>query len=163
MKISDISEPDEKEKLWVIKKLSEFVLNGGGTFRLMLESLNLSYHNAYSAGGMILSNAICVNSDDCPILRGQDAVDFSEKVKREEGIPFTPIPTPKLEKLRREILRDAKRRDQIRECNQKLKDNHDSEQKPVYVLRGLFKDTSFIKENAEKMAQGSTGDDNANM
>ena len=159
----DVVEPDEKEKLWVIKKLSEFVLNGGGTFRMMLETLNLSYHNAYTSGGMIVSNALCANTDDCPILRGQDAIDFSEKVAREESIPFTPIPTPKLEKLRREILRDAKRRDQIEECNRKLKDSENLDQKPVYVLRGLFKDTSFIKENAEKMAQGSTGDDNANV
>ena len=158
-----VAEPDEKEKLWVIKKLSEFVLNGGGTFRMMLEALNLSYHNAYTSGGMILSNALCANADDCPILRGQDSIDFSEKVAREESIPFTPIPTPKLEKLRREILRDAKRRDQINECNKKLKDNQDSDSKTVYVLRGLFKDTTFIKENAEKMAQGPTGDDNANV
>lgn len=159
----DVIEPDEKEKLWVIEQLSKFVLNGGGTFRMMLKALNLSYHNAYTSGGMIVSNALCANADSCPILRGQDSIDFSEKVAREESIPFTPIPTPKLEKLRREILRDAKRRDQIRECNQKLKDNHDSEQKPVYVLRGLFKDTTFIKEHADKMAQESTGDENANM
>ena len=157
----DIVEPDEKEKLWVIEQLSKFVLSGGGTFRLMLEALNLSYHNAYTSGGMIVSNALCSNADSCPILRGQDSIDFSEKVAREESIPFTPIPIPKLEEVRQEILRDAKRRDQIRECNKKIKDNQDS--KTVYVLRGLFKDTTFIKEHADKMAQGSTGDEDANM
>jgi hypothetical protein len=43
-----------------------------------------------------------------PVLSGKAAQDWWDTVEREKNQKFSPIPTPKLENLRKEILANAK-------------------------------------------------------
>ena len=43
-----------------------------------------------------------------PVLNGKDALDWWNKVEREKNQKFSPVPTPKLEDIRKEILANAK-------------------------------------------------------
>lgn len=45
-----------------------------------------------------------------PVLEGEEAEKFWEKVEAEKNQKLSLVPTPKLEELRREILANAKRR-----------------------------------------------------
>jgi hypothetical protein len=44
-----------------------------------------------------------------PVLTGEDARTWWEKVEKEKNQRFYPVPTPKLEEVRREILANAKK------------------------------------------------------
>lgn len=46
-----------------------------------------------------------------PILRGNDAEEWRQKVEEEKDVKLGPVPTPDLEKLRQTILADAKKRE----------------------------------------------------
>jgi len=108
--VNNLREPNENAKLWVLSRISKFITDGGGSFRILLEYLDLEYHPAYNAGGMIITNAICTGADECPILRGEDAIAFTKKVAAEENIPFRPVPTPKLDAISKEILNRGKKK-----------------------------------------------------
>jgi hypothetical protein len=58
--MSIYKEPETDAKLWVINRLATFIheTEGQGTFRKMLEYLNLKYVETYEIGGMTLSNSI---------------------------------------------------------------------------------------------------------
>lgn len=45
-----------------------------------------------------------------PVLEGEEAEEFWNKVESEKDQKLDLVPTPKLEELRREILNNAKRR-----------------------------------------------------
>jgi hypothetical protein len=45
-----------------------------------------------------------------PVLEGEEAEKFWDKVESEKNQKLELVPTPKLEELRQEILRNAKRR-----------------------------------------------------
>jgi len=45
-----------------------------------------------------------------PVLEGEEATNFWDKVLREQDHKVSVVPTPKLEALRQEILADVKRR-----------------------------------------------------
>ena len=54
-------EPPTYAKLWVISQLAQFIHNNkaDGTFRTMIyDYLNLSYQEAYLAGGMVITNSL---------------------------------------------------------------------------------------------------------
>lgn len=51
---------DDKQqvKLETLSQITEFINDGGGSFRKMIEYLDLNYEDAYNSGGMTISNAI---------------------------------------------------------------------------------------------------------
>lgn len=52
-------------KLWTISQIAKFINDGGGTFRkLIYEYLDLDYVDAYEAGGMVITNALCREEDN---------------------------------------------------------------------------------------------------
>jgi hypothetical protein len=59
-------EPSLDGKLWMIDKLADFIneTKGQGTFRKMLEYLNMPYEATYLTGGMTISNALADGDDD---------------------------------------------------------------------------------------------------
>ena len=58
-------------ELEMLKKISQYIKDGGGSFRALIYGyLNLQYTDAYLAGGMDLSNAICTE-EKCPLLEEQ--------------------------------------------------------------------------------------------
>jgi hypothetical protein len=60
-----MNEPALDDKLWMIGKLADFIneTKGQGTFRKMLEYLDMPYQDTYLAGGMTISNALATEDD----------------------------------------------------------------------------------------------------
>lgn len=59
--MTDYPEPSTEAKLWVIQQLAQFIRDteGDGSFRKMIyDYLNLSYQEAYLAGGTVITNSI---------------------------------------------------------------------------------------------------------
>ncbi|MCX5860809.1 MAG: hypothetical protein WCG29_13640 [Desulfomonile sp.] len=51
-------------------------------------------------------------------------------------------------------MTDTEEKKVLREKPAQVKEKPATNDKPIYVMKGLFKDTSFIIQYAEKMAQG---------
>ena len=58
---------DDKQqvKLETLSQITEFINDGGGSFRKMIEYLDLNYEDAYNSGGMTISNAIASGGKIC--------------------------------------------------------------------------------------------------
>ena len=55
-------------ELKMLEKIAQYIEDGGGSFRVLIYGyLKLHYVDAYKAGGMVISNAICTE-DKCPLL-----------------------------------------------------------------------------------------------
>jgi hypothetical protein len=60
-----MTEPPTEAKLWVITQLAQFIHDhkAEGTFRTMIYNyLNLTYQEAYLAGGMTITNSLSRDS-----------------------------------------------------------------------------------------------------
>ena len=49
---------DPNQLTWMLRRCTQFILNGGGTFRCFVEDLGSDYSHVYCCGGMEFTNAV---------------------------------------------------------------------------------------------------------